>query len=312
MRLRSRQKLPNSSTRRSRLAWLWVKWNSNPGTRKPGARTWKPWRKMRLARASRGAHYETTTIGQAIRPNSSSYSFVSVSLLGATLWPIRRAKRKDHSGRNWPRPRPCVGTAQRLDRRAERRTGGHSRQPPRAGRPGQGQSVRESKVLFRLRADARRNEAGRGYRDDGKRSAPGNSAGVREAPYSLLDRKADGYDCGGRTRDATAGKPSGHQSDGELLERVGRADARTVSPREGQSGGTDSKNHRAVWPPRPERNRRIQILRRLALRPSEERWRGDYGFRVLWRGMGSMAQGPAGACFGRRTETKSRTTQSGG
>src|SRR5207244_10822663 len=102
---------------------------------------------------------------------------------------------------------------------------------------------------------------------------PGNSARVREAPYSLLDRKADGYDCGGRTRDATAGKPSGHQSDGELLERVGRADARTVSPREGQSGATDSKNHRAVCPPRTERKQRSQILRRLALRPSrsEER-----------------------------------------
>src|SRR6266699_2570066 len=57
------------------------------------------------------------------------------------------------------------------------------------------------------------------YPDYVQRSPSGNSARVRQAPHPLLSRKAGGDECCRRSRDAAAGRASGNQVDGELLER---------------------------------------------------------------------------------------------
>src|SRR6266446_10036587 len=118
---------------------------------------------------------------------------------------------------------------------------------------------------------------------------------MREAAHSLLDGKADGHERGGCAGDGTAGARSEHQADGELLERVGGAEPRSISSRARGRSRAHPEDHRAVRASRAEGDWSFVAIRELALRSGEKWRRSDHGFRLLWRGTVAVVEGASNA-----------------
>src|SRR2546427_12660349 len=126
---------------------------------------------------------------------------------------------------------------------------------------------------------------------------------MRKAPHPLFHGKADGKERCRCARDGTPGEPGRHQADGQLLECLGGSQPRSFSRSEIGSGRNCAENYRAVRASWPEGDRCLAILRRLALRSSEKRWRGDHGFWMLWSRMGALAEGPSDASLCNGSDT---------